>query len=86
MCDDYHSDIIFMCESYHNVQNFLNRLGIQRGCRLIEQDNRRLAAKSPRDRDSLLLSSRKSRGIYMCLVPKTYDIKIMIRKLFRFLL
>lgn len=66
--NDHHGDI-FLCQLDHDIQYFLNRLGIQCRSRLIEEDDLRLRTQGSRYGNSLLLSTGKRCGIYMCLIP-----------------
>ena len=77
--NDDHRDVLFLRELHHDVEYVLNRFRIQCTGRLIEQDDRGLAAECPRNRDSLLLSAGQGRRINTGLIPESDDIEIVIR-------
>ena len=77
--DNHHRDVLFLRELHHDIEYVLNRFRIQRTGRLIEQDDRGLAAERPRDRDSLLLSTGQGGRINTGLITESDDIEIVIR-------
>jgi len=50
-------------EAPHDLQDFADEFGIERGGRLVEQHQARLHGERPRDGDALLLAARQMAGI-----------------------
>ena len=83
MGDDHHRDVFLVCQPDHDVQHFLNGLGVQCTGGLIEQDDLGLCTEGPRNGDALLLAAGELGRINIRLIPQADYLKIMICKLLR---
>ena len=61
--DDHHGDVLLVSQPDHDVQHFLNGLGVQRTGGLIEQDDLGLCTQGPRNGDALLLAAGQLGGV-----------------------
>ena len=76
MGDDDHGQA-FVCKVSHNLQNLAYHLGIQCGCRLIEEQDFRLHGKGSCDCHTLFLTSGKLFGFGVDVRRHTYFFQII---------
>lgn len=83
MRDDHHRDA-GIGKLTQEKQHFLDDLGIERGCRLIEKHQLRPHGKRACNGDALLLPARKPGGKHMGLVAQAETLQQSERLCFRF--
>ena len=69
----------------HDIEHFLDHLGVERRGRLVEQHDARVHAKAARDRDTLLLTARKLARIFGGLVGDLDALEVFHRDFLGFL-